>query len=155
MDHQPKKINKFRAMWPFEHCQPVRGVNHFTLNLFFLLLMVFSYLAAILPFLPFKQTPITTSSALTPYTMEWVHALEQIYNVFPHSSNSTKSDACLFDVPKFNCTSFYWDDGIEKRDVRHLRPQVRKYRLRFHFFDHDHRELIGKAGYQSCHIYRR
>ncbi|KAG2189452.1 hypothetical protein INT44_004594 [Umbelopsis vinacea] len=85
--------------------------------------MVFAYLAALLPFLPFKQTPITTSSVLSPYTTEWIHALEQLYNVFPHSSNSTKSDACLFDIPQFNCTSFYWDDGIAKRDVRHLRPQ--------------------------------
>jgi hypothetical protein len=87
--------------------------------------MIFNYLAALVPFLPLKQTPIIPPTSVNPYTIEWVHALEQIYNVFPHPSNSTKSDACLFDVPEFSCTPFYWDDGIAKRDVHHLRPQVR------------------------------
>jgi hypothetical protein len=87
------------------------------------------YLAAALSFIQFQQIPIHEPPSITPYTHEWVHALEQMYNIFPHPSNTTKRDQCIFDVPSFNCTQFYWDDGVTERDVWHLRPQVLSVRL--------------------------
>ncbi|KAG2186061.1 hypothetical protein INT43_002499, partial [Umbelopsis isabellina] len=81
------------------------------------------YLAAALSLLNFQQIPIHEPPSIAPYTNEWIHALEQMYNLFPHPSNTTTRDQCMFDVPTFNCTQFYWDDGVTQRDVWHLRPQ--------------------------------
>ena len=65
---------------------------------------------------------------IPPFTTEWIHVLEQIYNTLGgHSRASYKDDSCPVNLPAFDCEPFYWDHGhYPARDAQHLRPQVKE-----------------------------
>ncbi|KAL0090040.1 secreted phospholipase B1 [Phycomyces blakesleeanus] len=71
------------------------------------------------------QVPIGSkpTGLIKPYTDAWVHVLEQFYNTLPHTNRTDRDGSCLHQVPAFKCPPFYWDDSIENRDAKHLRPQ--------------------------------
>jgi small subunit ribosomal protein S29e/phospholipase B1 len=68
-----------------------------------------------------QQKVFQNTNAFSPFTLEWTEILQQMYNTL---GNKSKENTCLFPVPTFHCTPFYWNDQINNRDAYHLRPNV-------------------------------
>ncbi|KAI8381414.1 uncharacterized protein BYT42DRAFT_566445 [Radiomyces spectabilis] len=73
------------------------------------------------PFAAWTQTVDPTF--ITPYSEQWVHMLESIFNAWGTHNATDKEEHCLHKLPEFTCSPMLWDDAIKHRDARHLRPQ--------------------------------